>query len=68
MMNNDQRPLVKLSDDSIQEFLGQLDDHDIEGFIEVAKGILFELTERAAYQADVHDMDVDELLEKIGFR
>ncbi len=68
MMNNDQRPLVKLSDDSIQEFLGQLDDHDVEGFIEVAKGILFELEERAAYQVDKHDLDHDELLESIGFR
>ena len=58
-------PLMKLTPESIQDFLWQLDDFDKEGFIEAASAITFELEERAKYQAEKNDLDLEELLASI---
>ncbi len=57
---------TKLTAESIQDFLSQLDDLDKEGFIQAASAITFELEERARYQAEKNDLDLEELLESIG--
>lgn len=56
---------MKLTPGSIQEFLSQLDDLDKDGFIEAASAITFELEERARYQAEKNDLDMEELLASI---
>jgi len=58
-------PLMKLTPDSIQDFLSQLDDLDKDGFIEAASAITFELEQRARYQAEKNDLDIEELLASI---
>ena len=59
-------PLMKLTPESIEDFLSQLDDLDKDGFIEAASAITFELEERAKYQAEKNDLEMEELLASIG--
>ncbi len=58
-------PLMNLTPESIQDFLSQLDNLDKEGFIQAASAISFELEERARYQAEKNDLDIEELLASI---
>lgn len=47
--------------ESIQEFLGHLDDLGPDEFKSAVSSIVFELEERANYQAEKHDIELEDL-------